>query len=251
MNSRLRASFLQHGVAALFTASTVCATTLRAQDPPPPKPQELSADLGFVSTSGNSKITTLNVGEKLIVRRGRFEHRQQFGSVFAEEDGKQTSNLLFANVRSDFALNKRIAIFAYVGFDRNQFAGIERRFEEALGLAVKLINTKTNQWNAEAGLGLTQQLSTLDSTRNFISLRTGTTFKHYFSKSAYFLQGIEYLPSLDVAEDYRINSETAVVAPLSTHIAMKFGYTIRFDNLPEAESVKSDRILTAGLQFNW
>jgi putative salt-induced outer membrane protein YdiY len=38
---------------------------------------------------------------------------------------------------------------------------------------------------------------------------------------------------------------------LSTHIAMKFAYSIRFDNLPEVDHVKTDRILTSGLQFNW
>ncbi len=248
-SSRLRRIACAGGFAV--TALSLHVITAGAQAPAPPKPQELSADLGFVSTSGNSKTTTLNVGEKLIVRRGRFEHRQQFGTVFAEEDGKQTSNLLFANVRSDFAINTKLAVFAYVGFDRNQFAGIARRFEEALGLALKMVNTDRDQWNAEAGLASTQQLSTLDSARNFMSLRTGTSYKHFFSKAAFFQQSVEYLPSLEDSQDYRINSETAFVAPLSTHIAMKATYTVRFDNLPEPKSVKSDRIVTAGLQFNW
>jgi putative salt-induced outer membrane protein len=238
-------------LSATLLATALSATTAVAQDPPAPKPQELSADIGFVTTSGNTKITTLNIGEKLIVRRGRWEHRQQFGSVYAREDTAQTSNLLFANIRTDFAFNKRLAVFGYVGFDRNQFAGISRRFEEALGLAVKIINTDKDQWNAEAGFGMTQQLSTLDSTNNFASLRTGTTYKHFFSKTAYFSQAVEYLPNLEETVDYRVNSETALVAPLSTHIAMKASYVIRFDNLPEPKSVKSDRIFTAGLQFNW
>lgn len=98
---------------------------------------------------------------------------------------------------------------------------------------------------------MTQQLSTLDSTRNFASLRTGTSSKHFFSKAAFFQQTVEYLPSVKYFKDYRITTETAVVAPLSTRIAMKASYTIRFDNPPEPKSVKSDCILTAGLQFNW
>jgi putative salt-induced outer membrane protein YdiY len=242
----------RHLIACLAAGAAIfCAGTEGAAQAAPPKPQELSADLGFVTTSGNARITTLNIGEKLIVRRGRFEHRQQFGSVYAQEDGEQTSNLLFANVRSDFALNKHLAVFAYVGFDRNQFAGIARRFEEALGLSLKLLDNERDQWRVEAGLAMTQQRSTLDSVRNFASLRSGTTYKHFFSKAAYFLQTVEYLPSLEVGEDYRITSETALVAPISAHIGMKLGYTVRFDNLPEPNTVKSDRIFTAGLQFNW
>lgn len=246
---RLRA--LSFPAALLAVSISAQSASAQAAAPPPPKPQELSADIGYVSTSGNTKVTTLNIGEKLIVRRGRFEHRQQFGAVFAEEDNEQTSNLLFANLRSDFALNKHLAVFAYAGFDRNQFAGIARRFEEALGLAVKIINTDRDQWGAEAGFAMTQQRSTLDSTSNFASLRTGTAYKHFFTKTAFFSQTVEYLPNLEETTDYRINSETALVAPLSTHMAMKFSYVVRFDNLPEPKSVKSDRILSAGLQFNW
>ena len=110
-------------------------------------------------------------------------------------------------MRSDFALNKKRAVFAYVGFDRNQFAGVARRFEETLGLAVKIIHTKRDQWNAEAGLAMTQQLSTLDSTRNFVSLRSGSSYKHFFSKTAFFQQTVEYLPSLEDSDDYRISAQ--------------------------------------------
>ena len=240
----------------LVSATAVFCITLGAlpafaQDPKAPKPQEFQADLGFVNTSGNSRVTTLNLGEKLIVRRGRFEHKQQFGTVYGAEDGKQTSNLLFANVRSDLALNKTFSAFAYVGYDRNTFAGISRRLEEALGLAAKIVNTDRDQWNAELGFAMNQQLSVLDSTLNFASIRSGTSYKHFFSKTAYFSEGVEFLPSLKDSKDYRINSETALVAPLSTHIAMKFGYSVRFDNVPEADHVKTDRIFTSGLQFNW
>ncbi|MEP6765148.1 MAG: DUF481 domain-containing protein [Gemmatimonadaceae bacterium] len=244
---------LTHRITQLSLAAAVFAAplALRAQDPPKPKPQEFTADLGFVSTSGNSKVTTLNIGEKLIVRRAKWEHKQQFGAVYGAEDGKQTSNLLFANIRTDYALSKSITAFGYVGYDRNTFAGIARRFEEAAGLAVKIINSDRDQWNAEVGLALNQQLSTTDSTLNFTSLRSGTSYKHFFSKTAYAFQGLEYLPSFKDSQDYRINSETSIVAPLSAHMSMKAGYIIRFDNVPEPAHVKSDRIFTTGLQFNW
>jgi putative salt-induced outer membrane protein YdiY len=60
-----------------------------------------------------------------------------------------------------------------------------------------------------------------------------------------------------VSEDYRINSETSVVVPLSTHVAMKASYIVRFDNLPSmnaagtAPLLKSDRILSTGIQVSF
>ena len=54
---------------------------------------------------------------------------------------------------------------------------------------------------------MTQQLLTLDSTRNFVSLRSGSSYKHFFSKTAFFQQTVEYLPSLEDSDDYRISAQ--------------------------------------------
>ena len=54
---------------------------------------------------------------------------------------------------------------------------------------------------------MTQQLLTLDSTRNFVSLRSGSSYKHFFSKTAFFQQTVEYLPSREDSDDYRISAQ--------------------------------------------
>lgn len=235
--------------APLLAALFVLPVAAHAQDKP--KPRELTADVGYVSTSGNTDISAFNLGEKLIIRDGRWEHKQAFGSVYASQDGEQTSNLLSANWRSDWRFSPVFALFGYAGFDRNQFAGIARRFEESAGLAAKLLARARDEWSVELGLGMTQQTPVDSGTVTFTSARSATVFKHSFSKAAYFQQGIEFLPNLETSTDYRINAESALVAPVSAHIAMKVSYVVRFDNLPEAGRRKGDRILTSGLQFNW
>ena len=240
---------LRWRLAPLAALIAICPAVSRAQDKP--KPFEFSADVGLVTTAGNTNVTTFNLGEKLILRRGRWEHKQQLGSVYAKQDEKQTSNLLLASWRSDFSLHKSIALFGLAGFDRNTFAGISRRFEEALGVAAKLMDRPAARWGLELGFAFNQKYATDDTHESFTSLRTGTSFRHDFSKASYAFQTLEYLPSLKVSADYRINSETGLVAPVSGHASLKVGYVVRFSNLPEPGRVKSDRIFTTGLQFNW
>ena len=237
-------------VRALACCGFLLASPAMAQDAPP-KPREFTADLGFVNTTGNSEVTTLNVGEKIILRSGKWEHRQQGGSVYGTQDGEQTSNLLFLNWRSDYALSDWLATFGYVGYDRNSFAGIARRFEEAVGLSATLLDVPSDVLKAEVGAAMTQQRSTLGSTNSFPSLRSGASWRHNFTRASYLMQQVEYLPSLEVGEDYRVNSETSLVAPLSSHVAMKVGYQLRYDHLPEPLRRKSDRIFLTSLQFNW
>ena len=236
----------------------VCLTTgtASAQTDAPP-PSEFNADVGFVSVSGNTSITTLSLGEKWIRRMARWEFKQELGAVYGETDGAETSNLWRASLRGDYGLTGSLAVYARTAFERNKFAGVKSRFAEGLGLVAKLAATDVDQLNVEGGFELTQQDNLDGTSESFASLRAASTWKHMFSENAYFFQGVEVLPNVEDGDDYRINSETTVVAPLSSHVAMKASYQIRFDNLPSLNAAgtaplrKSDRILSTGIQVTF
>lgn len=239
-----------------LVAITLLPAAAHAQSDAPP-PSEFNADLGFVSVAGNTSVTTLSIGEKWIRRLARWEFRQELGAVYGKTDGTESSNLWRTSLRGDYGLGSNLALYARTAFDRNKFAGVKSRFAEGVGLVWKATATAIDQLNVEGGFELTQQ-NNLDGTNDsFSSLRAASTWKHLFSETAYFFQGIEFLPNLDESEDYRINSETSVVAPLSSRVAMKVSYQVRFDNLPSLNAAgtaplkKSDRILSTGIQVTF
>lgn len=238
----------------LLAAAAAADAHAQAKAPPP---SEFSADLGFVSITGNTSVTTLSLGEKWIRRMARWEFKQDIGAVYGKTEGTETSNLWKASLRGDYGLGANLALYARTAFDRNKFAGVKSRFAEGLGLVAKIAATDINQLNVEGGFELTQQNNLDGTSDSFASLRGATTWKRMFSANAYFFQGIEFLPNLDEGEDYRVNSETTVVAPLSSHVAMKASYLVRFDNLPSLNAAgtaplrKSDRILSTGIQVTF
>lgn len=228
-----------------------------AQDATKPPATEFTGDVSFVNVSGNTSITTLNVGERFIRRMARWEFRQDFGVVYGKTERTETSNLLLAALRADYVLGARWAIYGRTAFERNRFAGIESRFAEGVGAVYKVIATEIDQINVEAGFQVTQQRN-LDGTNDtFNSLRGATSWKHAFGRGAYFLQSAEILPNLDNSKDLLVNSETAVVAPLSSHIGIKLSYLVRFDNLPALNATgtaplkKTDTILASGVQISF
>jgi putative salt-induced outer membrane protein YdiY len=242
---------------AVGIAAVLCGTRVVAQDAKKPPALEVSADFGAVSVSGNTSVTTFNAGERLIRRIERWELKQDFGAVYGKTDDKETSNLWRASLRSDYGLTKVFALYALTAFDRNKFAGIKSRLSEGVGGVARLLATDVDQLNLEAGFALTQQKNIDDTDDNFKSLRGATSWKHSFSKAAYFFQSVEVLPNLDESKDLRVNTETAVVAPFSAHIGIKLSYVVRFDNLPSLNAAKtaplrkSDRILSAGMQISY
>lgn len=241
-------------VAPFAMLLTTTAAAAQAKAPPP---SEFNTDLSFVSAAGNTSVTTMSLGERWIRRLALWEFRQELGSVYGKTDGAETSNMWRASLRGDYGLGARLALYARTAFDRNKFAGVKSRFAEGLGVVAKLAATDVDQLNVEGGFEMTQQDNLDGSNDSFASLRAASTWKHTLSANTYFFQGVEFLPNLDDSEDYRINSETSIVAPLSSHVAMKASYVVRFDNLPSLNAAgtaplrKSDRILSTGIQVTF
>lgn len=210
-----------------------------------------TTDLGYVAVSGNTRVSTINLAERLVHSRGFWRFEQTFGIVYGENDGVENANLMRAGVGAQYAIRPRIALATGVLYDRNRFAGIARRTEEYLGLVFRVLEAPRDTLRVETGASLTQQQGVDGVANNFPAARAAAWYKRNFAASAFFLQTLEVIPNLEVTEDYRINSESALVAPLSQRVALKLGYVVRFDNLPEVGFLSTDRIFTSGLQVSF
>lgn len=243
-------------VAACIIAASLSSSAL-AQDAKKPPPTEFSGDLALVAVSGNTTVSTFAVNEKLIRRIDRWEFKQDLGSVYGKTDGVESSNLVRGGLRADYSLTDHFALYALTAYDRNKFAGIKARYAEGVGGVAKIIATDVDQFNIEGGYQLTQQRNLIGADNNFSALRLASNWRHSFTKASYFFEGVEYIPDLQDSRDYRINNEADVVAPLSSHVAMKFSYVVRFANEPPLNSAgtallrKTDSILSAGIQVTY
>jgi putative salt-induced outer membrane protein YdiY len=227
--------------------SGTALSTVSAQD----KPTTFTGDLGFVNAAGNTSVTTFNLGQGVRHTNGAWKLQQRFAALYGKTEGEKSAEQFEAGIRADYALSPRLAVYAQAGWDRNQFAGISRRFEEGVGLALKVVATERDELSVEAGLGATQQRSTLAVSNAYLSGRAAARYRHLLAEKAFVQQRLEFIPNFDVSDDYRIMSESTLVAPLSGAIALKVSYVVRVDNLPEPGFEKSDRILTTGVQLNW
>jgi putative salt-induced outer membrane protein YdiY len=206
-------------------------------------------DVGLVNVAGNTEVTTLNVGETVSFAWSGWVVAQTFSVVYGRTSGVTTASQWKAGIRGDRKYGERISTYLAGGFERNTFAGIDRRFEEAVGLAALLLKTERDELAVEAGGSLNQQRSTAGVRSSFPAARGAARFRHGFSNQAFVQQAVEALPNLEETDDLRLNAETQLVAPLSTQVGLKLSYVIRLDNLPEPGFRKTDRILTAGVQI--
>jgi len=211
--------------------------------------QNATVDLGFVDASGNSNVRSLNLGEKLTWRVAPWVFTQTAKALYGETEGVTTTESYEAGVRAEYRVTPRLGVFAMVAYQRDPFAGVAVRWGAGPGLAFTALQAAHDTLSIEAALTAQRERSTTNAKQSFTAARTGLTFKHVFSAAAFATQTFEWTANLETMDDQRLNSETALTAPLSRQIALRVSYVIRFDNLPEPGFETTDRILTTGVQI--
>ena len=225
--------------------------------PPPPKPAPppwtvFTADLGVVNTAGNSNVTTANVSNAFSVWTDHSNKLSQtFGLVYGTNNGKVQTNLWTAGLRDSYILSQVVGLYGLFAFDRNTFAGIEQRFEEGLGASLVPVNKGRNRLEFDLGGSYIQQRTTAGVETDYGAGRAGLIYRYTFAKESYFQEAVDDLADFTNFSNYRINSQTDFVAPLSKHVALKVGYQVRYSNQPPPGFKTTDRFLTTDLQFNF
>jgi putative salt-induced outer membrane protein len=235
---------------ALFAVALIPGA-VAAQDPAPAAITKFAADLGYVTTSGNTQVTTMNLGEKLTRERGRLTLQQGFAIVYGKQRDTVNVNSLRTNLRGDYKIDRLLALFVGGSYDRNTFAGVERRFEEQIGVQARVLAAARDTVRVEGGGSFTQQLGTDGRKQDFPAARGAAAWRHAFTAATYFQQNLEFIPNLKENEDWRVNTESSLIAPLSARIGLKLSYVIRFDNLPEPGFATTDKLFTTGIQLTF
>jgi putative salt-induced outer membrane protein len=220
---------------------------------------EGSASLGFAQITGNASATTINVADKLKYTFRGWGLAQDLVFFYGEAEDRVNANFWSGGVRGERDLTPRLAAFVATRFDRNVLQGIASRFEEGAGLSYEVLDRPQDKLTVAAGGSLFQQRLAPGTSsafkRSFPAARVGADYKHLFSKIAFFQQTAEYLPNLSDTEVYFVNTESALVAPLTASLGLKVGYVVRFNAAPPVRAGrqlrKTDTFLSSGLTYSF
>ncbi len=219
---------------------------------PAPKvaPFRFTGDAGYVYTSGNTSVQTLNLGDKILAKVDGLLFTQQFAVVQGRSDGKAVASSWRSELRTDAALHAGTGVYASVTYERNTFAGLASRVGTVTGLSAQVVKTKTDKLVVEGGVSLTSQRGTGDSgqDQDFLGGRAATAYVHQLGPRAAISQSVELLPDFRDGSDLRINTETDLLAPFTHRAAVKLSYVVHFDGVPEPGYETTDRLFTSGIQ---
>ena len=225
----------QSSPAAPAKAAPVAAPAKPAA--PPKKRLEFSGSLGFSQTNGNAEAMTTNVTNKLRYTLAGWSFQQDLAFFYGEANERVNTNFWNGGVRGERVVAERVSLFLASRYDRNVVQGVANRFQQGFGVTVKAVDDRANRLNVALGGSLFSQQLTPGSvakvSRAFPAARAAFDYRRKLTDLAYVQQTAEYLPALgDTAASYFVNTESAVVAPLSKSVGLKVGYVIRYNSEP-------------------
>ena len=241
---------LPSAIAAL-SALAMLASPLRAQDAPPTKPLKATADFGYVGTKGNSDVQTLTSSDKLEWKPGKWLITQDGAAVWGTDHGVENAGRYFVGLRGERELIPHVSAYLQGSWRRNTFAAISRQFDESVGLAYHVLQPTPHQLDFEAGVGLAQRRTTLDTQDDFSTYRLAENYRYYFREKTWFDANGIFLGNFEDSNDYEWDATTALVAPIAGMLALKIGYNYHNRNAPPPGVKKWDSTLAAGIQFTY
>lgn len=242
-------------VVAMIGAAPVAAQQAAAPAPPPPPATKLSLDFGLVATRGNTDLTTTSFGEKFEwTPQSPWSLTEFLNTVQGKQDSLQTVDQTKGQVQPRYNFSPKLGVYALAGYERNRFAGLAWQWQEGAGLAYHAVKSTHHQLDLEAGAAFNQQQNYLVGAverLDFPATRAYGSYKYSFTEKSYAYENFEWNVNLKNGNDRRVNSETGLVAPVVSAVAIKVTYVLRYIREPVAGFKTTDRTLTTGIQVTF
>lgn len=236
---------MKHILFFLFIFIFIQATSVLAEETK--KAWTWDTEAGYVQTTGNSESGTAHVNSEYKYSWEKAGFSLKGEHISSSQDDTQSAESYKTQEKIDLKIHK--GFYAYEGFswEKDRFAGIDHRYTSMLGLGYAVIQTKRNNLSFELGGDYIWEKYVTDTDDDFGSARGFLKYIFSFTETSQFSQEGEALYNLEDSDDIRMSSITALSASISTNLAMKISYTIKYDRQPVKGFKKIDTILSSAL----
>lgn len=249
----------------LALAALLLPATLPAQDTAEDRAWDGTGELGFVSSSGNSRSDSINARLGLKYEDGDWRHSlslsglRQRGetTVLSDPDDpgsgtrlmQTTANRYEIGTQAARKLNERNAVYASLRYENDDFAPYDYQAIVATGWAHTAIDTERTTLTLEGGPGYkrTREALTGETEGNFIG-RGKLDFQTRLTQTTSL---VDTLLVETGSDNTFIQNDLGVRVAISSQLALKAGLQHRHNtDVPEGRS-KTDRMTTLNLVYDF
>jgi putative salt-induced outer membrane protein len=219
----------------------------------PPKKWKDEAEFLYVQTSGNTEVLTLAFKNKLEYQFSKpLKGIWNVSALNGETDGEKTAERYTTDLRLDYLFTEHLYSYFLGSWLQDEFAGFDDRYTLGPGVGYKILTGPRHLLVVEAGLSYAHEDYVSADTEEFAEGRAYGKYEYAFTEKNRLSLASEFLQDLDDNDNYKSNSEVAVISALSDVLSLKVAYEVRYQNRPvPAELEKTDTIFGAAIVFTY
>lgn len=207
--------------------------------------------VSYLGTSGNTSTHTLggDFGFKYLSRQFGIEGKTTY--MRAEQDNEKNAERFLAAVRGSRILNPRCELFLSGKWERDRYSGYDDRTQTAAGGTYRLIDQDKDELLFDLGISWNLDHPLVGSNRSYLGGLVQLGYTHLWSKTTKFQQRLLFIPNFAESSGWNAESETSIIASLSSRLSFKGSYLVRSNHLPPPGFKKTDTLsaLTLVLAF--
>ncbi len=207
----------------IFFLIIVLSNSAFAQDEEE-RPYDSSISLGYVGTSGNTQITTLNTEYLLTYFGEDWTHNFEFNALSSREDGTGKAERYFIGNKSDYALmDEDRYLYAQASYTDDRFSGFDYQAIATLGYGQYFMRGNGKDLQGFIGLGYRQNDSKVTGSEGEAVITLGEEYDWAVSETSALTQSLTFdIGDKRTITTFEIGLESNIIDRISTKIAFQY-----------------------------
>jgi len=238
----------------LFVLASIAAPAAQAQ-------WTGKAELGFLSSSGNTEATSANTKFDLTHEGAKWRNNVFVGALYGKNAEFATAERYEARYQADWKITGRMSWFGGIRGEQDRFSGFAYQATVSTGASYKFIDSPTTKLTTSLGAGYRRSKSetlvktdageVIDRISGEIQNEPVATFSaNYENAFTATTKLTDKLLSESGSDNTSVQNDLAVQVSMTDALALAVGYGVRYNSNPPPLSKSTDTLITVNLVYN-
>ena len=205
-------------------------------------------EVGAADSTGNTRSTSVALGLNY-ARNGLFwDHTLTATVDYARDNGVESKSRYFASYAGHYNVTRRFYTLGLLSWEKDRFAGFDRRFSESIGLGYSVLKTPKASLALEAGPALRQTNYVTGNIENQFAGRTSVNFRWEITPKLTFSEIASFYTE---TSDSTATSDTGLTAGLIGSLSVRLSYHLQYESSPPPGLAKTDATTRLTLVYDF
>lgn len=236
------------------TAAVMAAAMLAAMAAPAHADWTGKAEVGIVSSRGNTETTTANGKLDMAKEQEKWKHSAYLAALYGESENSLTDELETTAERyegrwqSDYKFTPRAYWFGGVRYEHDEFSGFDYQASLTTGLGYRFIDTDRTRFYGQAGAGYRKMKDALTGEQDDeVIFRGDIGFEQQLTANT---KLTDKLIVESGSTNTFVGNDLALEVKMSERFGLSVGYGVRYNSDPPPGLESTDTLMTVNLTYS-